>query len=222
MVHAANFIANERLVEIMGTWRPNPSRAAQDSHSPARAASSERFRTTGSSSRCAAATTPPSRRSSIATIVGCEASKVKSLVFQARASLIESRTARDTPCDEIREQIATLRGGALRRGTLRRHVKHCAGCTEFREQVRNQRAMMAAVLPVIPALGLKHSALAAAGISGSGAGAAAGGGAGGGFAGLAGAGSAVKAAAIVAAAGIAVGGGVAVTHEIQQITSSGD
>ena len=41
--------------------------------------------------------------------------KVKALVFQARSSLIASREARDTPCDEIRAQLSELRGGALRR-----------------------------------------------------------------------------------------------------------
>src|SRR4051812_19521668 len=40
-------------------------------------------------------------------VVGCEAAKVKSLVFQARSSLIETRRAREIPCSEIREQLAT-------------------------------------------------------------------------------------------------------------------
>src|SRR4051794_35361823 len=37
----------------------------------------------------------------VGAIVGCEVAKVKSLVFQARSSLIESRKARDIPCQEI-------------------------------------------------------------------------------------------------------------------------
>jgi RNA polymerase sigma factor (sigma-70 family) len=149
----------------------------------------------------------------IALVVGCEVAKVKSLVFQARASLIESRKARDTSCQEIREQLATLHGAALRRGTLRRHVKHCPGCAQFRDELRRQRAMVAAVLPVIPSAALRHSALAAAGIGG-GTGAAAGGGAvvgGSGLSvGLGGAAGAAKVAAIVAATGLAVGGGIEV------------
>src|SRR3954451_6300012 len=117
----------------------------------------------------------------IATVVGCEASKVKSLVFQARSSLIESRNARDLPCHEIREQLATATGGALRRGPLRRHVKQCEGCAEFRQHVVRQRTAMAALLPVVPSAALKQGALAAIGIGG-GASAAAGGAAGGGIA----------------------------------------
>ena len=104
----------------------------------------------------------------VAQIVGCDVAKVKSLVYQARSALIERRAARETPCEEIREQIATLRGGALRRGPLRRHIGSCPGCAEFRDDVKRQRAMMAVVLPVIPTVGLRESALAAVGITGGG------------------------------------------------------
>jgi RNA polymerase sigma factor (sigma-70 family) len=113
----------------------------------------------------------------IGTVVGCDPLKVKSLVFQARSSLIDNRNARDTPCLEIREQLATARGGALRRGPLRKHLKACAGCRAFRDDVSRQRAMAALVLPVVPSVGLKSGALAALGIGGGGAGIAASGGA---------------------------------------------
>ena len=147
--------------------------------------------------------------SDIADVIGCEAAKVKSLVFQARSGLIERREARETPCEEIREQLATLRGGSLRRGPLRRHLKACPGCSAFREEVRRQRQMVAAVLPVIPTLGLKESALAAVGM---GAGSAGGGLVAGGGSGvvLAAKAGAAKVAIVAVAAGGAVGGGVAV------------
>src|SRR5204863_1674492 len=61
----------------------------------------------------------------IADVVGCPRAKVKALVFQARRSLAASRLARETPCSEVREQLSTLAGGALRRGPLRRHVQEC-------------------------------------------------------------------------------------------------
>src|SRR3954447_111197 len=63
----------------------------------------------------------------IAAVLDVPREKVKALVFQARSSLIASRTARDTPCEEIREQLANLRGGSLRRTTLRRHLREGAG-----------------------------------------------------------------------------------------------
>ncbi|HYH59214.1 MAG TPA: sigma-70 family RNA polymerase sigma factor [Thermoleophilaceae bacterium] len=154
----------------------------------------------------------------VAQIIGCEAAKVKSLVFQARSGLMERREARETPCAEIREQLSVLRGGSLRRGPLRRHLKACPGCREFRAEVRRQRQMVAAILPVIPTLGLKESALAAAGV-GVGAGSA------GGAAALAGGGAALAAKASVAKIAViavattgAVGGAVAV----QQAAGGGD
>src|ERR671912_506011 len=52
----------------------------------------------------------------VAQVLDCEPGSVKGLVFRARSSLIERRDARETPCGEIREQLANLRGGALRRG----------------------------------------------------------------------------------------------------------
>src|SRR4051812_39942858 len=143
-------------------------------------------------------------------VVGCEAAKVKSLVFQARSSLIETRRARDIPCGEIREQLATATGGALRRAPLRRHLRTCEGCAEFRDQVMRQRKAIAMILPVVPSLGLKKSALAAIGLGGGGGagGAAAGLGGGGGIASLASSGVAPKVVGAVVVAGVAVGGGL--------------
>jgi RNA polymerase sigma factor (sigma-70 family) len=145
----------------------------------------------------------------IASVVGCEASKVKSLVFQARSSLIESRNARAIPCHEIREQLATATGGALRRGPLRRHLKQCEGCAEFRQAVSRQRKAMAALLPVIPSAALKHGALAAVGGGGSAA-------AGGGIATALGSSAAGKAAALIAVSAAVVSGGVVVTEKVSQ------
>ena len=109
----------------------------------------------------------------IARILACPRGKVKALVFQARSSLLASRVARDTPCAEIREQLATLRGGALRRTTLRRHLRECAACSAFHEQVRVQRRALGLLLPVAPGVGLKRTVLGA--VFGSSAGGAAGG-----------------------------------------------
>jgi RNA polymerase sigma factor (sigma-70 family) len=116
----------------------------------------------------------------VANVLGCEVARVKALVFRARSGLIERRDARETPCAEIREQLANLRGGSLRRSNLRHHLRHCPGCADYREQVSKQRQMLAVALPVAPSLGLKSSVLSAAGFGGGGAGgvaAAAGGGA---------------------------------------------
>jgi RNA polymerase sigma factor (sigma-70 family) len=132
----------------------------------------------------------------IAGVLACPKEKVKALVFQARSSLLASRDARDTPCAEIREQLA-LAGGALRRAPLRRHLRECSGCREFRAEVRRQRSAIAVLLPVVPTAALKSKVLAAVGLGGTAAGG------GGGAAAGVGAG-----ATAVAGAGGSAGGGV--------------
>src|SRR3954469_25143630 len=146
----------------------------------------------------------------IAAVLEVPREKVKALVFQARSSLIASRKARDTPCEEIREQLANLRGGSLRRTTLRRHLRECPGCRAFRADVERQRRALVAALPVVPTLGLKDTALEAAfgsGSAGGGAAVAAGAGAGAAVSTAAAGGSALAAKVLVAVA--VVGGGTA-------------
>jgi RNA polymerase sigma factor (sigma-70 family) len=112
----------------------------------------------------------------IADVLGRQTSGVKSLIFQARTTLGDWREAREAPCAEIREQLSVLRGGALRRRALRRHLQGCASCRAFRAELQAQRRRLAIVLPVLPSLGLKEGVLAAVGLgTASGAGAAAGG-----------------------------------------------
>jgi RNA polymerase sigma factor (sigma-70 family) len=102
----------------------------------------------------------------VAEVLGCEVARVKALVFRARAALIDRRTAREASCVEIQEQLANLRGGSLRRTPLRLHLRECAACRTYREEVQNQRKMLAAALPVTPSLALKSSVLSGLGVGG--------------------------------------------------------
>ena len=111
----------------------------------------------------------------IAAVLGVRREKVKALVFQAREALLRARAAREAPCVEIREQLATLTGRVPRRSMLRSHIDRCPGCAEFEREVRHQRAALAAILPLVPTVGLKASVL---GVSLGGGGAVALGGAG--------------------------------------------
>ena len=147
----------------------------------------------------------------VAGVLGCEVARVKALVFRARSGLIERRDARETPCAEIREQLANLSGGSLRRSALRHHLRHCPGCSDYREQVRQQRKMLAVALPVAPSLALKSSVLSAAGV-GAGAASAAGGGV------LTSLGSA--AIAKVALVGVVAGGGLVTAEAAMERASA--
>ena len=140
----------------------------------------------------------------IAEVIERKETDVKALVFRARSALIDWRQARETPCEEVREQLADLRGGSLRRRWLSRHLQSCAGCREFKGQVKAQRRMLALVIPVVPQLGFKESVLAAAGLgSGSAGGAVA-------AAGLGGAAAISGTVAKVAVVGALAGGALTV------------
>jgi RNA polymerase sigma factor (sigma-70 family) len=99
----------------------------------------------------------------IADTLGCPPQRVKSLVFQARQSLASGREAREVSCDEIREQLAVLSGGSLRRSVLRRHLVGCRGCREFRRTMRQDRRAAASFAPG----GISTEALLGAGVGGT-------------------------------------------------------
>ncbi len=153
----------------------------------------------------------------VAEAIGCRQEKVRALVYQARSSLAGWRAARETPCREVREHLATASGGALRRASIQRHLKVCEDCTTFRDAVTSQRRRVALVLPVLATPLLKervleaaHAAAEGAAAAAAGGGAAAGGaaaaeGAGAGGA-AAGGGAAAAEAGAGAAAGVAGGG----------------
>ena len=145
----------------------------------------------------------------IAAVIGCAPGKVKALVFQARTSLIAERDARATPCEEIRGQLEVARGGLLRRGTLRRHLRQCAPCDAYRLAVASQRSGLALVLPVAPTAGLKAAVLGGAGASGSGGAAAA--------AGATSVGTAAAAASTSGGGAAATAGGLAVKALVAKV-----
>jgi RNA polymerase sigma factor (sigma-70 family) len=106
-------------------------------------------------------------QSDVAAVLGCDEARVRALVYQARASMLEDRRARETPCHEIRERLALGRGGALRRRAVRRHVKFCPSCAEFRAEMLRQRRVMGFIPPAAPSLALKTQVLTAVGLAAS-------------------------------------------------------
>jgi RNA polymerase sigma factor (sigma-70 family) len=151
----------------------------------------------------------------IGVVLDVEAAKVKALVFQARSSLASAREARDTPCLDVRREIATARGADLRRRLLRRHVGQCDGCREFEVAVRRQRSNLGSLMPVVPSAGLvasvlgaEHGREGAAAAAGAGGATVAAGGSGGMLAALGGVGLA-KLAVVAVVAGGGVAGAVA-------------
>jgi RNA polymerase sigma factor (sigma-70 family) len=153
--------------------------------------------------------------SELAGALGVTVPAVKSLLVRARIGLAEAVEARDAACGEVRADLASAHGRGVRSsGLARRHMRDCAGCREYRHQLRLARRSFAALSPAAP--GPLSALLQLIGIGG-GSGAAAAGTVG--AAGTAGtiitsAGTATKVAAIVCGAAITAGGAVEVHHRV--------
>ncbi len=96
---------------------------------------------------------------------------VKSLLVRARISLAEASQARQLTCGEVRIDLAEAAEG-LRKlsGPVRRHVRDCEECADFRSQLRSDNKVLAALVPVAPLVALKGFFASKLGLGGSGAG----------------------------------------------------
>ncbi len=99
---------------------------------------------------------------------------VKSLLVRARISLAEASQARQLTCGEVRIDLAEAAEG-LRKlsGPVRRHVRDCEECADFRSQLRSNDKVLAALVPAGPLLALKGFIFSKLGLGGAGTGGAA-------------------------------------------------
>jgi RNA polymerase sigma factor (sigma-70 family) len=99
---------------------------------------------------------------------------VKSLLVRARISLAEASQARQLTCGEVRIDLAEAAEG-LRKlsGPVRRHVRDCEECADFRSQLRSNDKVLAALVPVGPLLAFKGLIFSKLGLGGAGTGGAA-------------------------------------------------
>ena len=127
---------------------------------------------------------------------------VKSLLVRARMSLAEAAEARQLTCSDVRLELAEVAEG-LKKSTapIRRHLRECDQCANYRTQLRRTSTAMAIALPFGPFLMLKKLFLAKLGAA-----AAAGGGSAAGGAAGTGAAAGGAAASGAAASGVTAGG----------------
>ena len=118
---------------------------------------------------------------------------VKSLLVRARISLAEASQARLLTCGEVHVELSEAAEG-LRKvsGPVRRHVRECDECSDFRSQVRSNEKALAALFPVGGLFALKGFIASKLGLGGAGSA---------GSAGVAGAGAAAGGAAGAGAVG---------------------
>ncbi len=122
---------------------------------------------------------------------------VKSLLVRARIGLVEAIEARDTACCDIRSDLTSAHDRGVRvSGMAKRHLRDCAGCRDYRGQLRGVQQGLGALSPSPSPLAALAKLL---GIGGAGSGAAAGAGAGAGGGAVVGGGAAAATATKVAA-----------------------
>ena len=121
---------------------------------------------------------------------------VKSLLVRARISLAEASQARLLTCGEVRVELSEAAEG-LRKvsAPVRRHVRECEECADFRSQIRSNEKALAALFPVGPLIAFKGFIASKLGLTGTGAGA-----------GAASAGTAGTGAGALGSVGAALGG----------------
>ena len=92
---------------------------------------------------------------------------VKSLLVRARISLAEASQARQLTCGEVRIELAEATEG-LRKvtGPVRRHVRDCEECSDFRSQIRSNDKALAALFPAGPLIAFKGFILSKLGFGG--------------------------------------------------------
>ena len=104
----------------------------------------------------------------IAVAMDTSVPSVKSLLVRARISLAEASQARLLTCGDVRLELAEAAEG-LRKvsGPVRRHVRECDECADFRTQVRTNEKALAALFPVGPLLAMKGFILGKLGLGGA-------------------------------------------------------
>jgi RNA polymerase sigma factor (sigma-70 family) len=159
----------------------------------------------------------------VAAALGVSVPAVKSLLVRARIALVQAVEARDAACSEIRTELMLAHDRRIRPSArARRHMRDCAGCREFRRDLRGVSRQLAALAPALGPLGVLTKLLGIGG--GAGSGAAASGGTAATTGALGGTGAAVSTgvlttgvghvATLLAATVVAAGGAVEIQHAI--------
>jgi len=139
----------------------------------------------------------------IAEAFDSSADVARQTLYEARLSLRQMEEGREMRCEAVTRELSDADGRVIRRREIRAHLRDCAGCRAFRDEIAARRGELAAIapLPLAVSAGLLHGVLGANASAASGVGTAAATGSGGLGATIgAGAGKAVATPAIVKSA----------------------
>jgi len=91
------------------------------------------------------------RHAEIAAAFGTSEGAVKQSIFEARTALHDFAAGREMTCTAVRRQLSDGDGRTARSRRLRSHLRVCAACRQFRDELAARRSELAAIAPVLPA-----------------------------------------------------------------------
>ncbi|HEX6601087.1 MAG TPA: sigma-70 family RNA polymerase sigma factor [Solirubrobacterales bacterium] len=131
----------------------------------------------------------------IATALGTSGAVARQTLYEARQSLRQMEEGREMNCDVVTRALSDGDGRVVRRRDVRAHLRTCASCRSFREEIERRERSFAALspLPAVAAAGMLQGLLGSSQAAGGG----------GGLAALLGGGAAKTVGASAAAKGVA-------------------
>lgn len=89
----------------------------------------------------------------IAVVLETSASSVKQTIYEARTALFSAREGREMPCQDVRRLLSDGDGRVLRGRGVRAHLRTCASCRAFRDDIGAREKRLAMLAPPLPAAG---------------------------------------------------------------------
>src|SRR5579875_3893061 len=106
--------------------------------------------------------------------LGCSSGAAKQLLFEARTALHDFAEGRRMECEAVQLRISERDGRLLRSRQIAAHLRSCASCRRFREEIEERRLAFNALFPPLaPGIAAALLARVVGGAKGSGSGGAA-------------------------------------------------
>jgi RNA polymerase sigma factor (sigma-70 family) len=97
----------------------------------------------------------------IGTALGTSGAVARQTLYEARQSLRQMVEGREMSCDEVVRALSDGDGRVTRRRDIRAHLRSCAACRQFRDEIEGRQRDLAALvpLPAVAAAGMLHGLL---------------------------------------------------------------
>jgi len=94
----------------------------------------------------------------IGVALGTNGAVARQTLYEARQSLRQMKEGRELDCDVVARALSDGDGRVTRRRDVRAHLRSCASCREFRDEIGSRRQDLAALapLPAVAAAGMLH------------------------------------------------------------------